>query len=607
MTIRQKVQVSLTAAALVFLGLIALYQAVLQQERATARSLDSMRTALAAADDTQMESTKILGMLRFTGPAGPHDTSELIDSIQRLGGLIRPSGPITPAPATRAAILSFMQLATACAGAPQPDAALQIRAHDAGHLVLTVLKRERDDVLRRFDEAQRRTDEAAADRALLHLLSSLSFVAIVLLLGRSFTHSVLRPLEALRHRMLRVEAGIYGEPLAQTRNDELGPIFEAFDRLSVALRARAREQEARVRRIEGIASITSAASWPIDARRFLQDALARTIQTVENDLGLIRLVDPETRRLKLAAVWGVERGLGLIPEEVEHGQYLAGLTVQSGEPLVVDDVNSDPRMGPMGFAGAEHLISMVGVPISSRGRNIGCILVGARRHCRYSPEDVALLQTVGRVLGAAVENARLAQETAGLSRDLSTLLDLARAAFESPDIETLGSRALEILARPLRADCGLLAVVDSSSGELVTRAALGRGRDALCETAWPPDEGSAIAEAFASRLPLFIPDAASDPRRSRMLAEKFGYRSYFAVPIFHDQRPRGVIVLGSTRPLQPVDPALLPLVTTASGHLAFLIENMHLRDSQRRRSAGEGLPVMFDEARGDHRAEKHAA
>jgi two-component system nitrate/nitrite sensor histidine kinase NarX len=95
--------------------------------------------------------------------------------------------------------------------------------------------------------------------------------------------------------------------------------------------------------------------------------------------------------------------------ELAPGQGLAGHVVLTGQPAVVADYVADTRITHEldAVVRQEGLQTHVGVPISSRGRAIGCLAVAFRRIRPVNDDEVHLLSRMANQAAIAIENARL--------------------------------------------------------------------------------------------------------------------------------------------------------------------------------------------------------
>ncbi|MCS6912701.1 MAG: sigma-54-dependent Fis family transcriptional regulator [Myxococcales bacterium] len=124
----------------------------------------------------------------------------------------------------------------------------------------------------------------------------------------------------------------------------------------------------------------------------------------------------------------------------------------------------------------------------------------------------------------------------------SVLVALGELLRSEVDLDQLLRRVVDLLALAMRADRATLFVVDSESGEIVSRAA---HLPELPEIRLPIGQGIA-GHVAARREPINIPHADRSPRWNREIDRRTGYRtrSILAVPVLGEAPPGG-----SERPL----------------------------------------------------------
>lgn len=79
------------------------------------------------------------------------------------------------------------------------------------------------------------------------------------------------------------------------------------------------------------------------------------------------------------------------------------------QPVVVADVHQHPDWIP--FVETEHIRSWMGVPLISRGKQIGVLSLDSDQVGVYTPEHLEIAQTVAVQVAIAIENARLCEES----------------------------------------------------------------------------------------------------------------------------------------------------------------------------------------------------
>jgi signal transduction histidine kinase len=114
------------------------------------------------------------------------------------------------------------------------------------------------------------------------------------------------------------------------------------------------------------------------------------------------------------------------------GAGLAGIAAATREPVVCEDVATDPRFVNRAWAVSEGLVSGVILPLISRDRVIGILSVFLRRRHIFTDEEVNLLRAFAGEGAIALENARLFDQVrAGREQ----LLDLTQRLVSAQEEE----------------------------------------------------------------------------------------------------------------------------------------------------------------------------
>ena len=187
-------------------------------------------------------------------------------------------------------------------------------------------------------------------------------------------------------------------------------------RLTCNNRELLREQEMRNHELSrAVARLTSL----IDAGRAMCDLLSLTelldyfIRLVARELGVERaslmLVDEDAGELCMAASVGIDDP-DVDNVRVRLGDGVAGTVAENGEPLLVTDTDSDPRVRKVAnpdlsgsFISAPIVLS---IPIKSRKQVLGVINVTNRRSGEpFDEEDLAYVSGLAGQLAVGIQNA----------------------------------------------------------------------------------------------------------------------------------------------------------------------------------------------------------
>lgn len=115
------------------------------------------------------------------------------------------------------------------------------------------------------------------------------------------------------------------------------------------------------------------------------------------------------------------------------GQGVAGWVAQHREPVAIGEkASEDPRFLPFISLPEDRFEAILCTPVLCAGRVVGVITVQHRLPYRHTSAEIRLLSTIGFLVGAEIERARLESENLQLSDRLETrkLLDRAKSVLQ---------------------------------------------------------------------------------------------------------------------------------------------------------------------------------
>ncbi len=334
------------------------------------------------------------------------------------------------------------------------------------------------------------------------------------------------------------------------------------------------DAERRAREQAALNVIAQAISQSLRADELLDIAMDKVIEVSGRERGSIRLKDPVTGKITLAA----HRGLS--QEEIEGlVQTVSGQATDqvfaSGQPLIVNarpEVQDSRSLLPQSR-------SVAWIPMKAGAKVVGVLCVSTTRPIPFVQREVEFLQAIANMIGVALENARLFQETERRNRELQSLYAVASTVGQSLHIDTLMQAALKTIIEVLEVDAGQLYVLDEKNHMLRLAAHYGLPIDQLSHVeSYAPGQGI-IGRIFEEKRSLAFADITSDPsyqaaaRGAKGLS--WGFRSAAGLPITIGLRPIGVIyVYGRT--VREFNAQDIELLSAMGGQIGFAIENARL-------------------------------
>jgi uroporphyrinogen-III synthase len=185
--------------------------------------------------------------------------------------------------------------------------------------------------------------------------------------------------------------------------------------------------------------------------------------------------------------------------KIRMGQGITGWVAEHREPVVLPSrANQDPRFQHFRELAEDRYEALLSVPLLSRGRVVGVINVQHRMGHRYTPREIQLISTLGFLMGAEVELARLETENAHLCQQLETrkLVERAKGILQS-DLGLTEEAAYMTLQRQCRRRRKSMKEVAEAVilSEDLKRASPAADRD---RSSPPPKRGAALAKVTST-------------------------------------------------------------------------------------------------------------
>ncbi|MDY7076604.1 MAG: GAF domain-containing protein, partial [Chloroflexota bacterium] len=196
----------------------------------------------------------------------------------------------------------------------------------------------------------------------------------------------------------------------------------------------------RTRELTALYDVTTVAGESMDLRMTLEQSLERALVAMRSNAGAIHLLDEAGKALRLAVQQGISPDFAAQIHTVPSDNDLADWVIKHHEPLVVSDLEVDPRNPQATSMPSCH--TYIGVPMRARRQVLGVLSVVREAERQFNVEEVALLASIADHVAVAVENARLRQR----AQRAAVIEERERLARELHDSVTQSLYSLTLFA-----------------------------------------------------------------------------------------------------------------------------------------------------------------
>lgn len=155
-----------------------------------------------------------------------------------------------------------------------------------------------------------------------------------------------------------------------------------------------------------LVEIGKALASPLGRAELLNVIMEKVSGLLRSDIWSLLLLDEVSGELifEIAVSPGGSELKGL---RLAKGEGVAGRVAETGEPLLISDVNDNPYFSPqVDRMIAQETRSIICVPLKSKNRVLGVIeLINTEEHGAFTDADLPILTTIADYVAIAIENA----------------------------------------------------------------------------------------------------------------------------------------------------------------------------------------------------------
>ena len=284
----------------------------------------------------------------------------------------------------------------------------------------------------------------------------------------------------------------------------------------------------------------------------------------------VYLLNPKRQELSIAYSVGypdeVARGLRL-----KVGEGLVGAAVAEGHPILLNDVDADPRYVEAVPGSRAELV----VPLRRKGKVIGALNLLSDAPGQFTELDETMLRQFGAHVAVAIENALLVEHDREYTSTLETLAEIAREFAAILNLDELLTRIANLTRRVIDYRTFGILLLNQDTSELEMKVAVRYG-DKVTMPRVKLGNGL-VGYAALHKETVLVADVSADPRYIKLVDDA---RSELVIPLLLKDRCIGVFDLESPE-LDAFNKSHVEILQLLASQAAVAIENARLYETIR--------------------------
>ncbi|MBO0740528.1 MAG: GAF domain-containing protein, partial [Hyphomicrobiaceae bacterium] len=336
----------------------------------------------------------------------------------------------------------------------------------------------------------------------------------------------------------------------------------------------------------------------------LQPVLATIVETAARlcgaDKAIIRRRQADNFVVVAAHGGSAEQRQYLAHHPVAAGPLsLVGRVALTRRTVHIPDIGTEPGFTQFDLAQGAGFAALLAVPLLRKGELVGVLVLTRNDAYPFTSEQIERAETFADQAVIAIENARLFEEvqarTAELSRsvaELKALGQVSQAVNSSLDLKIVLDTILGHACEMSDTSGGAIYVLNEESGELLLEAGHNMSDEHLAAVRQHPIHlgDPVVGECALLGETVEIVDVTAEARSYPLfgILERAGFRALLAVPLLHQGRAIGALLVRRRRP-GAFAPDIVNLLQAFASQSSLAIYNARLFHEIERK--GEQLAI----------------
>jgi sigma-B regulation protein RsbU (phosphoserine phosphatase) len=340
------------------------------------------------------------------------------------------------------------------------------------------------------------------------------------------------------------------------------------------------QEHKRARQLETIGQVSRQITATLD----LPSLFKRLVQLVRENFGYYHVAiysverEHETVTFK-ASSSAVEQE---IAPDVGWEQGLVGWVAAHGQPVMVNDVESDTRYRCVDAL--EETRSELTVPVLLEDDLVAVLDVQSDEAGAFSSDDLFILETLGSQIAVAIQEARLYEAERQQAWLSTALLQVADAMSQVSDLDAVLTSIVRLTSILAGVDRCSILLWEADTETFVPAQTYGLApelREAFEQSEFTPGVLPALDLVRLDKRPLLVNAAVDDGLIPQRLAEAYGIREMVVLPLLAQGELLGAMLVDYAGKERRFGERLINMLAGIANQAALVIQSARLVQAQR--------------------------
>ncbi|EMY15489.1 GAF domain protein [Leptospira weilii str. Ecochallenge] len=261
------------------------------------------------------------------------------------------------------------------------------------------------------------------------------------------------------------------------------------------------------------------------------------------------------------------KGESLTELKVPRGKGIAGMVLETLEPVIVNDAKNDPRIyrnidETVGFV----TYNLICVPMSTQGEIQGVLeAVNSLERKEFTNKDIKVLQYLSDLAAIAIRNRKLIRDLKSRANELDCLFQLSQAISNISEMDQFFNLTVNSVSEVMGAERVSLIFFNPKNGKYELKKSIGFSLKE--DEHFINEKEGVIRKVIETGKPILVQNASSI-MEDCVRPERYKTKSFISVPIRQDGKIIGILNSADKKSGNSFDNADQNVLSTISNQIA---------------------------------------